>query len=67
MKITCVTYIKAIISWLNHPENEQEGMDEEDFDEPQQSESDDGYVDSKAEAVFNILGKFNKRDDRYEG
>ena len=59
-------YFQAILSWLNHPENEQDGVEEEevDLEEPTKSE-DDSYVDSKAEVVFNILNTFNKKD--YEG
>ena len=56
---------QAILSWLNHPENEQDGVaEEEDLEEPPKSE-DDSYVDSKAEVVFTILNTFNKKD--YEG
>ena len=59
------TYFQAILSWLNHPENEQDGVEEEeDLEEPPKSE-DDSYVDSKAEVVFTILNTFNKKD--YEG
>ena len=59
-------YFQAILSWLNHPENEQDGVEEEevDLEEPTKSE-DDSFVDSKAEVVFNILNTFNKKD--YEG
>ena len=59
-------YFQAILSWLNHPENEQDGVEEEEVDlgEPSKSEH-DSYVDSKAEVVFNILNTFNKKD--YEG
>ena len=59
-------YFQAILSWLNHPENEQDGVEEEevDLEEPSKSE-DDSFVDSKAEVVFNILNTFNKKD--YEG
>ena len=58
-------YFQAILSWLNHPENEQDGVEEEeDLEEPPKSE-DDSYVDSKAEVVFTILNTFNKKD--YEG
>ena len=50
---------------MNHPENEQDGVEEEeDLEEPPKSE-DDSYVDSKAEVVFTILNTFNKKD--YEG
>ena len=59
------TFFQAILSWLNHPENEQDGVEEEeDLEEPPKSE-DDSYVDSKAEVVFTILNTFNKKD--YEG
>ena len=54
-------YFQAILSWLNHPENEQDGMEDEDLEEPPKSE-DDSYVDSKAEVVFSILNTFNKKD-----
>ena len=50
---------------MNHPENEQDGVaEEEDLEGPSKSE-DDSYVDSKAEVVFTILNTFNKKD--YEG
>ena len=55
-------YFQAILSWLNHPENEQEGIEDEELDEEPSKSEDDSYVDSKAEVVFNILNTFNKKD-----
>ena len=49
---------------MNHPENDQDGVEDEDLEEPPKSE-DESYIDSKAEVVFTILNTFKKKD--YEG